>query len=179
MVKETSLHLLIFLGLLFLTALLYLLPDPVPSYASRLLWLLASAMIVSVLCGETYGVLISLLVPAFVWYLFERETFPAFWIREAASAAAGSLAAGLFYRFFHVTFRAFLAGVLLSRFVYGLSGFILSVIFRYTSRFTDFIREGFIHVWPGLVICLILWPLLVAFFRKKGLMFILRDESRS
>ena len=179
MVKETSLHLLIFLGLLFLTVLLYLLPDPVPQYAAMLLWLTAAAMLASMLCGEFYGVLISLLIPAFIWYMFERETFPASGIREAASALCGCLACGMFYRFFHVTFRAFIAGVLASRIAYALTGFVLSVIFRNTARFTDFVREGIVNVWPGLILCLILLPLLVGLFRKQGLMFILRDESRS
>ena len=180
MAKSAGLHIVTALGLLLLALLIHILPlsERTSLFLARFLVTLFASMTAGILCGEGYAVLISLLVPAAAWYLSqELVSFPSAYIQEAAHALAGGLTASLFYRFFKGPVSACFAGVLMSRIIFGLTGLILSLVFRTTFSFTDFYHDGIFTVWPGLVLCGIVLPAMIHLFRAAGLMFYFRDES--
>ena len=179
MAKSAGLHIVTTLGLLFLALLMHILPLPenITAFLGRFLVTLFASMAAGILSGEGYAILISLLVPAAAWYLSgDMVTFPVVYIVEAASALAGGLTAAIFYRAFRGAVSACFAGVLMSRIVYALTGLILSLVFRNTYSFAEFLREGIIYVWPGLVLCGVILPALILLFKANGLMFYFRDE---
>ena len=179
MAKEAGLHIVTALGLMLLALLFHILPLPehVMTFLSRFMMTLSSSMAAGILCGEGYALLISLIVPAAAWYLAgDLVSFPALYIEEAAAALSGGLTAALFYRFFNGAVSACLAGVLMSRIICALTGLILSLVFRNTYYFKEFLNEGIIRVWPGLVLCGVILPALILLFKSAGLMFYFRDE---
>ena len=179
MAKSAGLHIVTTLGLLFLALLMHILPLPenITAFLGRFLVTLFASMAAGILSGEGYAILISLLVPAAAWYLSgDMVTFPVVYIVEAVSALAGGLTAAIFYRAFRGAVSACFAGVLMSRIVYALTGLILSLVFRNTYSFAEFLREGIIYVWPGLVLCGVILPALILLFKANGLMFYFRDE---
>ena len=88
-------------------------------------------------------------------------------VQGNAFAAAGILS-GICYRKFLFPFGVSIAALILFIIVYGLVKPAVCVVLRISYKFTDYLNDTVVSIWPGLLLCIFLIPLILAFLRKVG-----------
>ena len=168
MTKESMLHLVLALMLFLLPVVLGLLPGNILIYVAMFIPVLFFSILTGILTNFFYGFLVGALVPLVVWALRgEPDFLPEILPVMCASAAAG-LMSGICYRKFLFPFGVSFASLILSIIVYGIVKPAVCLMLKMSYKFTDFLDEVAVRVWPGLLLCIILLPLLCAFLRKTG-----------
>ena len=170
MTKESTLHLVLAVILFLLAVILKLLPMELMSYAEMLCPVLFFSILTGLLTNPVYGFLVGALAPLAGWLLRGTPVFLPDVVTEMVSCAGAGVMAGVFYRLFLFPFGAAVAALLTSRILLGLTKVIVCLSIRMSYKFTEFLEEAMVSVWPGILLSMVVIPLLCALFTKRGVM---------
>ena len=168
MTKEGTLHFVLALMLFLLPVVLGLLPAGILVYVEMCCPVLFFSILTGILTNPVYGFLAGALAPLTVWALRGEPEFLPEVLLVMCSCAAAGLMAGICYRKFLFPFGVSVAALILGIIVYGIMKPAVCLMLRMSYKFTDFLNEVAVSVWPGLLLCIFLIPLLCAFLRKVG-----------
>ncbi len=176
MIKKPVLHFLITLASIVVSTALLLLPEPPAVYVSWLCPVLFFSVITGICCGVVPALLTGLL-PPFLSYLVQKFALPgadlSFYVPMAVYAVSGITAAVIF-RTLNTSIGASVAAVLSGRFVLGTANLVLYYLRGETYTLRMFLYDGVFSVFSGLLLVLVLIPVLVLWFRRRGIMKLLR-----
>lgn len=176
MVKENTLHFVLALIALLLSVIPLLLPKELLPYVLMFCPVLFFAILAGMLTTPVYGFLVGALAPFIAWALRGTPAFLPDVLAEMISCASAGVMAGICYQLFIFPFGAAVASVLLSRIVLGVAKVILCLILKMSYKFTDYLYEAMVSVWPGILACLILIPLLLMYLKKRGAVKVLHRK---
>ena len=176
MTKEPVLHIMVTAMFLVASVALGLLPGVAGAVAARFLPALFSAVLVSILCGPFYGTLLGVLSPLLLWILFQETPFVRSIPAEILFSAFAGLTSGILYTVLRTGLGATLAGILSGTVIYGLAQVFTALAEGVTYDLAVFGKEAFLTVWPGLLLTAAAVPLLIVWFRRVGVMRVMRHE---
>ena len=165
MTKESTLHFVLALMLFLLPVVLGLLPMNILVYVNMFCPVLFFSILAGMLTNPVYGFLIGALAPLTVWALRGEPEFLPEVLPVMASCAAAGILSGICYRKFLFPFGVSIAAVVLNIIVYGIVKPAVCLMLKMNYKFTD---EMIVSIWPGLLLCIFLIPLLLALLRKLG-----------
>ncbi|MBR6321598.1 MAG: hypothetical protein IKR59_01900 [Lachnospiraceae bacterium] len=179
MIKKKTLHFLITVSSIIVSTALLMLPSPAAEYVA---WF-CPGLFLAVLCGICCGFFPALLVgllPPFAAYLVRNFSLPgaefALYVPMGVLAVSGIMAA-IVYGTLHSSIGASVSAVLAGRLVLGIANLILYHVLGDTYTIRRFVTDGFVSVWAGLLAVVILIPIIILIFRRRGVMKLLRDEK--
>ncbi len=175
--RRVPLHILLTVMSVTVSLALQMIPGAAEKIISMLIPALLFSVSASVLCGTVYGCVTALLVPLFSWLLF-RENTAADMIIFASMLFPAALCAGICSRIFTTAIGAAVTGSLSGLIGFGISHLAVSFYTGRTYTIGNFVREGILDIWPGLILCLVLVPLFSLAFEKMGLLSIQREDRR-
>ncbi len=168
MTKEGTLHFILTLMLLMLTVVLLLLPEGILSYVKLFCPVLFFAILTGMLANPVYGFFTGLLAPVIVWALRGDAEFLPDVLPVMISCAAAGVMAGICYRLFLFSFGASFSAVILCFITFGIVKAAVCLILRMSYKFSDYLNDVVVSIWPGLLLCIFLVPILCALLRKTG-----------
>ena len=170
MIKESTLHFVLALIAFLLSVILLLLPRNILPYVEMFCPVLFFAILTGMLTSPVYGAFVGALAPLAAFALRGTPVFLPDVLANMISCAAAGVMAGICYQLFMFPFGAAVAALLLSRIVLGVTKVILCLILKMSYKFTDYLDEAMVSVWPGILACIVLIPLLLAALKKRGAM---------
>ena len=140
---------------------------------------LAATILTGILAGGIHGLLVGLLAPLVIFLIrgdsdFLRDALPAI-----LSLGTSGFFAGLIYTKTGSSIGASVGGVLSGRISLALTKILILYFLGEPYTVFAYLEEAFTGVWPGLIICLILIPVVIFMLRKIGVMAVLREEKSS
>ena len=168
MTKESTLHFVLALMLFLIPVVLGLLPSGILVYVSMGSPFLFFAILTGMLTNPVYGFLVGALAPLTVWALRGEPEFLPEVLPAMCSCAAAGLMSGICYRKFLFPVGVSIAALILSIIVYGIVKPAMCLLLKMSYKFTDFLNEVVVSVWPGLLLCIFLIPLILSLLRKTG-----------
>ena len=176
MTKEQPLKIVTGLMLLMLCVIVPFVPEAYASYAALFYPALFLTLLAAILCGWLHAFLIGALVPLLIMVLFrESELIPDV-VTESIVLSLSGLTAAICYNIFKSALGSVLAGLLLGRIAMAVTNMILYYYMGLSYTIGEFFDDAVLSVWPCLIACVVGIPILVALFRKLGVMTVLRHE---
>jgi len=168
------------MSMLFLLGLLtYIIPGRSAFYTDFLGLPLLLTVITGVVCGIVPGGFSGALIPCVASLVLKQLDFMPDAVAGMISLSAAGLTAGIFYRKFKTGLGAAIGAVLIYLPLFALSKGGLELLRSSSYTFMDFVKEGILGAYPGLLLPIVITPLLVLLFRKSGLMETLWGEERT
>ncbi len=179
MVKKRTLHFLITISSIIVTTALGLLPEPAARYVVWFCPGLFLSILSGILCGFFPALLVGALPPVLTFLVryFSLEGFDyTIYVPMAVFAVSGVVSAAV-YAVLGTSIGASVSGVLSGRLVLGVMNLVIYHLIGRTYTVRMFAEEGFIAVWAGLLLAILLIPLLIRMFRRYGIMKLLKNEK--
>lgn len=176
MKKISILHVLVSFLLTAVAAVLLLIPEPGGTYVRLFGLELLPVVLCGTLCGDFFGLLSGLVVPSASLLLLPETVFMPDTFGQMILLAASGFFAGWVFRKLRYSIPAAMIGILAGRIAYGL--FMLLFCFFSGTVYTSeaFLSEAVIEVWPGLLVCLSVTPILMRLLHMLGLTTLLGNE---
>ena len=179
MIKKPVLHFLITFASIIVSTALLLLPKPAAVYVSWCCPALFFAVLVGICCGF-FPALLTGAFPPFLAFLVQKFALPSgdllFYVPMAVYAVSGMTAACV-YSALRTSIGAAVSAILAGRFVLGTANLVLYHLDGKTYTLRMFVTDGFLSVFSGLMLVLIMIPVLILLFRRRGIMKLLRNEK--
>ncbi len=177
MIKRPVLHFVITLASIIVSTALLLLPEPPAVYVAWLCPVLFFSVLTGICCGF-FPALLTGILPPFFAYLVQKFALPgadpSFYVPMAVYAVSG-ITAAIVYRMLNSSIGASVSAVLAGRFVLGTANLVIYFLRGRTYTFRMFLYDGFLSVFSGLMLVLLI-PILILLFRRRGIMKLLRGE---
>lgn len=177
MPKRGLIHLIATVFMLLVSMILLIIPGEVGTYIQMFLPVLFFSVLAGVSMNAVSGVLIGFLAPAILYLVLHKTSFRADVIYQMISYAGAAFIAAIIYRIFKSSIGAAILAVLGSRILLLISRLIGHYVLTTSYTLFDYFEEAVKSCYPGLLLTLIIIPLLILLFRKRGLMKILRNEE--
>lgn len=175
--KQSLYQLIITVFFFLISMILLIIPGDIGKIVKMFLPVLFFAILAAILNGWFSGFFIGTLSPFFIFLILHNESFVEDIIYQMISFGGAAITAAVIYRIFKTAIGASFLGVLSSRILLLLSRLIGHYILSSSYTVMDHFYEGYIRVYPGLLLPVIIIPVLVLIFRRRGLMKILRNET--
>lgn len=137
-------------------------------------------LLCGILCGGVYGGIIGFIAPLLRFMLFGMPPIFPIGIAMAFELAAYGLAAGILYRLLpkktiHI-YSSLIGAMLIGRIVWGITRFVMALMFSIKFSFEIFLYEAFINAIPGIICHIIIIPFVVILLRKAG---VISEQNRT
>ena len=180
MIKKPVLHFVITMASIILSTALLLLPEPLAAYVAWFCPVLFFSVLTGICCGAVPAFLTGAL-PPFLAFLVQKFALPgpdfSFYVPMAVCAVSGVMAAVIF-RTLNTSIGAVVSAVLSGRFVLGTANLVIWYLRGETYTLRMFFNDGFLSVFAGLLLVLVLIPVLILLFRRRGIMKLLRPGKK-
>ena len=168
LMKNTRiLTILMLVFLLALTVVLAMVPAPYSTYIAMAYPALLAVVGTVIFIGAAASVLLAVLIPLCLYFLFWREPFMPGYFMMLLTLTVTAVVTGICFWYLNKPFPAALLGVLSGRIVLGIA----QVIYHYANDvpyvLEDYLEEAFFRCWPGLIAAVVLIPLIHYLIYRK------------
>ena len=176
MSRELSFHILINAIFLALILLFGILPEPALRIVTMFHPVLFFAVLSGILTGPFFGAGLGIIAPVLSFLLFHKVPLLPDTVTYFVAAGVSGLVSGLFYGWFRTAVGTTVSAVIAWCFSFGLTKFISLLSVGESYFISNYLSDVFAAFWPGIVLTLVLVPVITVFLRKKGAMWVLRQE---
>ena len=146
--------------LLALVLVLSMIPKPYAAYVTMIQPALLIVLCAVIFMNTWIALLIGILTPVCLYFIFWNGPFVPDYLMLLLVLTVTALAAWLIYECLGAVFPAVLIGVLSGRIVLGIAELIYHYVNDLPYSIHDYLQEGFVNGWPGLLAAVVLIPLI-------------------